>query len=65
MRQLLPHQTRASGQTELALVLVDGTPWRLTMSKGCERFIGYYPRLAGFEGDGAVLSYRRVGHADS
>lgn len=63
MQQFLPHQARASRRTELALALADGTPWRVLMSPGIERFIGHYPRVAGFGADGAVLSYRPAGIA--
>jgi hypothetical protein len=65
MSQFLPHETRASQRIELSLALVDGTPWRVLMSPGTERFIGHYPRLPGFEGEGPVLSYHRVGAAGS
>ena len=52
-------------RTELVLRLADGAPWRLTLSVGCERFIGHYPRLEGIEADGPVLSYRPVGRVAS
>jgi hypothetical protein len=64
MRNFIHSRPFVAPRTEVVLRLPDGSPWRLTMSKGCERFIGHYPRLAGIEADGAVLSYRRVAGAD-
>jgi hypothetical protein len=64
MRHFLPPRTNASQGTELALVLADGTSWRILMSHGTERFIGHYSRVAGFEAEGPVLSYRDVGIAE-
>ena len=60
MRTFLPNAI-AAPRTELVLRLADGSPWRLVMAPGCERFIGYYPRVPGFETGGDVLSYRRIG----
>jgi len=45
---------------ELELRLGDGTPWRVSMSAGTERFIGAYPRLDGFRSDDALLTYLPV-----
>jgi hypothetical protein len=42
---------------ELVLRLGDGSPWRLTVSPGMERFIGHYPRVDGFGGDGPLLRF--------
>ena len=42
---------------ELVLRLADGSPWRLSLSAGIERFIGRYPRIDGFGDDGALLSF--------
>jgi hypothetical protein len=47
-------------RVELVLRLADGSPWRLTLSAGSERFIGYYPRLDSFDAGGPLLSYRAV-----
>lgn len=44
-------------RVELVLRLEDGSPWRLTVSAGMERFIGYYPRLDGFDTGGPLLSF--------
>jgi hypothetical protein len=65
MRNFIQSRPFAAPRTQIVLRLPDGSPWRLTMSAGCERFIGYYPRLPGIEADGAVLSYRRVASIDS
>jgi hypothetical protein len=43
---------------ELVLRLADGSPWRLTLAAGMERFIGYYPRLDGFDAGGPLLRFR-------
>lgn len=43
---------------ELVLRLADGSPWRLTVSSGMERFIGYYPRVDGIDAGGPLLSFR-------
>ncbi|HEX8062900.1 MAG TPA: hypothetical protein VF535_06760 [Allosphingosinicella sp.] len=43
---------------ELELRLEDGSPWRLTVSPGIERFIGYYPLVDGLNADGALLRFR-------
>lgn len=42
---------------ELVLRLEDGSPWRLTVSAGMERFIGYYPRLDGLDAGGPLLKF--------
>jgi hypothetical protein len=60
MRHSLQNRPFAEPRSEIVLRLPDGSPWRLTMSAGCEQFIGFYPRAAGFAADGAVLSYRRA-----
>ena len=64
MRNASQSRPFLSPRTELVLRLADGSPWRLTMSAGCERFVGFYPRIPGIEGDGAVLSYRPAAKAD-
>lgn len=46
------------GRLELVLRLADGSPWRLTVSPGMERFIGYYPRVEGIDPGGPLLSFR-------
>jgi hypothetical protein len=43
------------------VLLADGSPWRLTLSAGMERFIGYYPRVDGLDAGGPLL---RFGIAD-
>jgi hypothetical protein len=45
---------------EVELRLPDGSPWRLTVSPGIERFIGYYPRVDGIDADGPLLRFRVV-----
>lgn len=45
-------------RVELVLRLEDGSPWRLTVSTGMERFIGYYPRVDGLDADGPLLRFR-------
>lgn len=47
-------------RVELVLRLEDGSPWRLTVSTGMERFIGYYPRVDGLDAGGPLLSFRTV-----
>lgn len=42
---------------ELVLRLEDGSPWRLTVSAGVERFVGYYPRLDGFDTGGPLVTF--------
>ena len=49
-----------SPRLELELRLADGGPWRLSVSAGMERFIGYYPRVEGIDGGGPLLSFRVV-----
>lgn len=44
-------------RVELVLRLEDGSPWRLTLSPGMERFIGYYPRVEGIDAGGPLLRY--------
>ncbi len=48
----------ARPRVELLLRLQDGSPWRLTVSAGMERFIGYYPKVDGIDGGGPLLSFR-------
>lgn len=43
---------------ELELRLEDGRPWRLIVSPGMERFIGYYPLVDGLDAGGALLRFR-------
>ncbi len=43
---------------ELMLRLEDGSPWRLTVSPGTERFIGYYPLGDGLDAGGSLLRFR-------
>jgi hypothetical protein len=63
MRQFLPHQIRATRRVELALLAADGTPWRVLMSPGTERFIGAYPRVEGLTAEGPLLCYQSVAAA--
>jgi hypothetical protein len=46
---------------ELVLRLEDGSPWRLTVSAGMERFIGYYPRVEGLDCGGPLLRFEVAG----
>jgi hypothetical protein len=46
-----------SSRLELVLRLADGTPWRLTLSPGMERFIGFYPRVDGIDAGGPLLRF--------
>ena len=46
------------GRVELILRLADGSPWRLTLSRGMERFIGYYPRVEGIDCGEPLLRFR-------
>ncbi|HYW15935.1 MAG TPA: hypothetical protein VE891_07250 [Allosphingosinicella sp.] len=46
---------------ELELRLTDGSPWRLTVSPGIERFIGHYPLADGLDPGGALLRFRAIG----
>lgn len=48
---------RATG-LELVLRTLDGSPWRLTVSPGIERFIGHYPLVDGIDAGGPLLSFR-------
>ena len=50
-----------SARLELVLRLEDGSPWRLSVSAGIERFIGYYPRVDGLDAGGPLLSFRAAG----
>jgi hypothetical protein len=45
------------GRLELVLRLADGSPWRLTVSRGMERFIGFYPRIDGIDAGGPLLRF--------
>jgi hypothetical protein len=46
------------GRIELLLRRADGSPWRLTVSPGMERFIGSYPRVEGIDPGGPLLRFR-------
>lgn len=48
---------------ELVLRLEDGSPWRLTVSAGMDRFIGYYPRVDGLDAGGPLLRFQAVNPA--
>ncbi|HEX8449579.1 MAG TPA: hypothetical protein VF652_08310 [Allosphingosinicella sp.] len=45
---------------ELSLQTRDGSPWRLTMSAGMERFIGYYPKVDGIDSGEPLLAFRAI-----
>lgn len=45
---------------ELVLHLEDGSPWRLSVSAGMERFIGYYPRVDGIDPGAPLLRFQAV-----
>lgn len=49
-----------TSRLELVLRLEDGSPWRLTVSPGIERFIGYYTQVEGLDAGGPLLSFRAV-----
>ena len=51
------------GRVELVLRLADGSPWRLTVSQGMERFIGYYPRIDGIDAGGPLLRFEAASPA--
>ncbi|HYE28356.1 MAG TPA: hypothetical protein VEA61_09005 [Allosphingosinicella sp.] len=38
----------------------EGGQWRLTLSRGMERFIGHYPRVAGLGSGGPLLRYKSL-----
>ena len=63
MRPQAQTSAPAAPRVELLLRLADGSPWRLSVSPGVERFIGHYPRLPGFEGESGLLAYRSVASA--
>ena len=44
-------------RVELVLKTADGSPWRLTVSPGMERFIGFYPRVEGIDPGGPLLRF--------
>jgi hypothetical protein len=46
---------------ELVLRDADGAPWILSLSTGMEKFIGAYPRLDRFGGEGPLLVFRAAG----
>jgi hypothetical protein len=48
---------------ELELRLADGSPWRLTVSAGMVRFIGYYPRVEGIDAGGPLLRFQAANPA--
>lgn len=50
----------ANPRVELLLRLEDGSPWRLSVSAGMERFIGYYPRVDGIDPGAPLLSFQAV-----
>jgi hypothetical protein len=56
--QSLMFKGSAIPKVELVLSCSDGTPWTVSMSAGCERFVGHYPLLPRMVVDGPVLSYR-------
>ena len=57
MQRPLPHFLLGVARTELVLAGEDGTPWRLALAPGMDRFIGHYPRLPELEAAGPLLSY--------
>ena len=56
------HRIRIRPRTclELLLRLEDGSPWRLNVSAGMERFIGAYPLVDGLHSAGPLLRFRAV-----
>lgn len=55
-----PRSRRPGPCLELLLRREDGSPWRLTVSPGMERFIGFYPRADGLDAGGPLLRFRTV-----
>ncbi|HYD36119.1 MAG TPA: hypothetical protein VEA60_00805 [Allosphingosinicella sp.] len=53
----LPRVAADPMRVELVLRLADGRPWRLTVSRGIERFIGHYPRLDGIDSGEPLLRF--------
>ena len=47
--------------SELVLRDPDGAAWVLRISAGMEKFIGAYPRIDNFGGDGPLLLFRVAG----
>lgn len=52
-----------SRRVELLLRLEDGSPWRLTVSAGVERFVGRFPLIEGLRADGPLLRFRAAEQA--
>jgi hypothetical protein len=50
-----------AARVELLLRTADGRAWVLEMASGCERFIGFYPRICGIEDGKPLLEYRTAG----
>jgi hypothetical protein len=64
IRFMRPHPFFASpGRpcSELVLRDPDGGAWVLRLSAGMEKFIGAYPRIDDFGGDGPLLLFRAAG----
>ena len=58
-----PPNPRRGSKIQLMLRTPDGGRWGLTLSRGMERFIGHYPRVAGLGSGGPLLRYTKVGAA--
>jgi hypothetical protein len=58
MQHFIPNASVDTPRSELWLRQPDGSPWVLRVTPGVERFIGYYPRLAGIDAGGPLLRYR-------
>ena len=52
-----------ASRLELVLRLEDGSPWRLTVSPGVERFVGRFPMVEGLGADGPLLRFRAAAQA--
>lgn len=51
---------RRRSKVQLMLRTPEGGQWRLTLSRGMERFIGHYPRVAGLGSGGPLLRYKSL-----
>lgn len=50
-----------AARLELVLILADGRPWRLSVSPGMDRFVGYYPQIEGLRSAGALFDWVSTG----
>ena len=59
-----PLPPRHASKVQLLLRTPEGAGWGLTLSRGMERFIGHYPRVAGLGSGGPLLRYKNVKAAE-